>query len=70
MIRCNVSEDARCEAPAALEDGEGEPIRTKCYRCGLPTCRSCSKVDRDPMLNDGRRTRRCLDCREQAGEPT
>lgn len=65
--RCEVNLNAAlavgqedCECPPNCEDCP--PIRTTCYRCGKPACKSCSWVDYDPMVKQ--RTRRCRDCRE------
>lgn len=48
-----------CESPA---NSEFKSIRTRCFACGQPACKNCSRVKR--YLGFGRR-RICRDCQEQ-----
>lgn len=56
--RCNVVAEG-CLAPPALANGR---IRTRCFKCGLTVCRSCSAVQ--PYLRYGRK-RICQHCAEE-----
>jgi hypothetical protein len=66
MATCEVS-GYGCEAPANLVYGDQPARILTCYRCGLPVCRECSTLSPDPM-RQGRRTRRCDNCREAEGD--
>lgn len=51
-----------CLAPANLEEADQPHRIGTCYRCGEPVCSNCSAISMDRYA--GRRTRRCLRCRE------
>ncbi len=59
-VLCGVNlNTVECEAPGAGDPKEFDSIRTHCFACGLPACKSCSKMQ--PYLGYGRR-RICNDC--------
>jgi hypothetical protein len=50
----------QCESPPGWE-GLADPPRSRCYRCGLPVCRACSKI----TAYRKRRVRMCSHCLEE-----
>lgn len=52
-----------CESPPG---GEFASIRTRCFACGQPACKNCSRIRR--WLSFGKR-RVCRDCEEQEKMP-
>ena len=60
---CNIVDPIgteRCESPPGME-GLEPPVRTHCYQCGLPVCRSCSAI----TIYRRRRVRLCSACIEE-----
>ena len=56
---CCVVEDNKCLAPANVCEEARVDIKTKCFVCGQPVCRNCSRVRK--WYRYGKQ-RVCLNC--------
>jgi hypothetical protein len=61
---CHVA-NAECDQPANLARQCLRPMRTKCFVCGLPVCKKCSRLRH--VATYGRR-RVCDNCNEDASK--